>query len=355
MPQSALDTKPGTVLVKNVYYLMSYAFDAVDVRELRSLATEDFDDLDDLLAAILLLGIESQRKRGLEREYMAREEEGWRIKGRVNMHRTMRLQISGRNEASYEYDEYTEDTLFNQILKACALMLMGGSGVSETRRRRLRGALPYLQGVSAHVDLARVPWDRLRYHRGNRTYRLLMNICFLIANRQLLSQSSGNRQLAIFDDEQAFSALFEGFLFNFYRRHFPTLRPRSQQPIPPDPDAPSFLPTMYKDVTLSQGKRTLILDAKCYGRILSTRFEQKKLSAEHVRQIYYYASHSGSPEDVSALLVYAGTEEAPSNERWKDGGYSLGCVTLDLNRPFAEIRKTLEAIPHRWLGESLHV
>lgn len=350
MPQSALDTKPSTVLVRNVYYLMSYAFDAVDVREYQSLATEDFDDLDDLLAAILLLGIESQRRRGLEREYRPREEEGWRIKGRVDMRRTMRLQVAGRNAAAYEYDEYTEDTLFNRILKACAMTLVGSDQVSESRRRRLRGALPYLQGVGALADLSRVPWDRLRYHRGNRTYRLLMNVCFLIARRRLLTQDAGDRQLAVFDDAQAFSALFEGFLFSFYRRHFPELRPRSQQSIAPGPGTPSFLPTMYKDVTLFDGERTLILDAKCYGRIFSARFGQGKLSAEHIRQIFYYASHSGSPEDISALLVYAGTEEAGSDELWSDQGYALGCVTLDLNRPFSEIRETLEDIPRRWLG-----
>lgn len=350
MPQSALDTKPSTVLVRNIYYLMSYAFDAVDVREYQSLATEDFDDLEDLLAAILLLGIESQRRRGLEREYSPREEEGWRIKGRVDMRRTMRLQVAGRNTAAYEYDEYTEDTLFNRILKTCAMLLVGSDRVSGARRRHLRGVLPYLQGVSVLTDVSRVPWDRLRYHRGNRTYRLLMNVCFLIVNRQLLTQEVGNRQLAVFDDAQAFSSLFEGFLFNFYRRHFPELRPRSQQSIAPGPDTPSFLPTMYKDVTLFDGRRTLILDAKCYGRIFSTRFEQRKLSAEHVRQIFYYASHSGSPEAVSALLVYAGTEEAEGDERWSDQGYSLGCVTLDLNRPFPEIRAALEEIPRRWLG-----
>lgn len=125
-------------------------------------------------------------------------------------------------------------------------------------------------------------------------------------NRQLLTHEVRDRQLAVFDDAQAFS--------------------------PPE------------------GKKVLILDAKCYGRIFSTRFEQRKLSAEHVRQIFYYASHSGSSEDVSALLVYAGTEEAESDERWSDQGYSLGCVTLDLNRLFPEIGETLEEIPRRRLG-----
>ena len=74
------------------------------------------------------------------------------------------------------------------------------------------------------------------------------------------------------------------------------------------------------------------------------RFEQPRLSAEHVRQIFYYAIHAGSPENTSALLVYAGTEEGHVVETWHDRGYEMGCVTLDLNREFAEIREQLNTL-----------
>lgn len=349
MAQSALATKPGTVLVRNVYHLMSYAFNAVDVREYRALETEEFSGMDDLLAAILLLGIESQRRRGLERDYQPVEEQGWRIKGRIDMGRTMRLQMSGRPEAAYVFDEYTEDTLCNRILKTSALILSGSGEVARDRRRRLHGALAYLQRVSPIADPARIPWSRLGYHRGNRSYRLLMGVCRLVIQRQLMGARSGESRLAVFDDRQAFSALFERFLLNYYRRHFSGLDPRGQREIRPGPDAPPFLPAMYEDVVLTHGGRTLIIDAKCYGKIFSMRFDQPRLSAEHVRQIFYYATHTGTPEDTSALLVYAGTEEDHVAETWRDQGYGMGCVTLDLNRGFAEIREQLDSIPREML------
>lgn len=348
MAQSALATKPVTILVKNVYHLMSYAFNAVDVREYRTLEAEDFSGMDDLLAAILLLGIESQRRRGLERDYQPVRERGWRIKGRIDMGGTMRLQMSGRAEVAYVYDEYTEDTLCNRILKTSALILSGSGEVSSSRRRRLHGALAYLQGVSPIADPARIPWNTLRYHRNNRSYQMLMGVCHLVIQHQLMGEREGERHLAVFDDRQAFSALFERFLLNYYRRHFPELDPKGQSEMKPGPDAPSFLPAMYEDVVLTHGDRTLIIDAKCYGRILSMRFDQPRLSAEHVRQIFYYAIHTGSPENTSALLVYAGTEESHVAETWRDQGYEMGCITLDLNREFTEIRGQLDTIPKRF-------
>lgn len=350
MTQSVLSTKPVTVLVRNVYHLMSYAFNAVDVREYRMLEAEDFSGMDDLLAAILLLGIESQRRRGLERDYQPVRERGWRIKGRIDMGRTMRLQVSGRPEAAYAYDEYTEDTLCNRILKASALILSGSGEVSPDRRRRLRGALACLQGVSPIADPARIPWSRLRFHRNNRSYQMLMGVCHLVIQHQLMGERKGERHLAVFDDRQAFSALFERFLLNYYRRHFPELNPKGQREIKPGPDVPSFLPAMYEDVVLTHGDRTLIIDAKCYGKIFSMRFEQPRLSAEHVRQIFYYAIHAGSPENTSALLVYAGTEEGHVVETWHDRGYEMGCVTLDLNREFAEIREQLNTLGEEFLS-----
>ena len=200
------------------------------------------------------------------------------------------------------------------------------------------------------ADPARIPWGSLRYHRNNRSYQMLMGVCYLVIQHRLMGERKGERHLAVFDDRQTFSALFERFLLSYYQRHFPELRPRGQREVKPGPEVPSFLPTMYEDVVLTRGGRTLVIDAKCYGRIFSMRFDQPRLSAEHVRQIFYYAAHTGSPESTAALLVYAGTEEGHVAETWRDQGYEMGCVTLDLNREFDEIRRQLDAVPRRFLG-----
>ena len=44
---------PSTVLLKNVYYMLAYAFKALETGEHRRLAAEDFEHVHDMLAAIL--------------------------------------------------------------------------------------------------------------------------------------------------------------------------------------------------------------------------------------------------------------------------------------------------------------
>ena len=50
MLKTVLETKPETVLVRNVFYLMSYAFRALDVRDYERIGSEEFRGMDDLLA-----------------------------------------------------------------------------------------------------------------------------------------------------------------------------------------------------------------------------------------------------------------------------------------------------------------
>ncbi len=344
MAKTALATKPKTVLIRNIFHLMAYAFRAVDIRDYDQIGSEEFDGMDDLLAEILLIGVEAQRRRGFERDYQPTTEENWRIKGRINMRRTMQLNRLNTPAISYEYDEYNEDTYLNQILKTSLLVLLSSTDVQEARRRRLRGAMAFLQGVQTIKDPSRIRWSQLKYHRNNLSYELLMNVCYLVLQQQLMDPQSSSNKLATFDDKQWFSALFETFILNYFKRHYPSLEVVGQNSIRPSKDAPAFVPSMFTDVSISDGQHTLIIDAKCYGRIFSMNFGREILSSSHIRQIYYYATHTGPGDNVSAMLIYAGTSEQSLNDFWDDNGYQLGCKTLCLNTEFAEIAAELDSV-----------
>lgn len=350
MVKGALETKPKTVLVRNVFYFMSYAFKALDVREYEKIGVEEFEGMDDLLAAILLIGVESQRKRGFEKDYKQVSEERWRIKGRVDTRRTMELSLTGVPSAAYGYDEYNENTQLNRILKTSLLALVGSSDVQEGRRRRLRGAIAFMQEVQTIDDPSRIRWLQLRYHRNNRSYELLMNVCYLIIKQKLMDPQNNDCSLASFDDKQWFSTLFEHFILNYFKRHYPTLNVSGQKSIKPDKSAPSFVPSMFTDVSVSDGERTLVIDAKCYGRIFSMNYDKEIMSADHIRQIYYYAAHTGTPERVAGMLVYAGTSERQVDEHWDDEGYRLGCKTLCLNTDFKTIAEGLDTVIRDMFG-----
>ena len=57
--------------IKNVFYMLAYAFRALDRKAYRPLESEDFANAEDLLAAILILGVEepiqARREQGIHR------------------------------------------------------------------------------------------------------------------------------------------------------------------------------------------------------------------------------------------------------------------------------------------------
>ena len=55
-----------TVVIRNIYVMMAYAFKALDVKEYSRLGKESFENYASLLAAILCIGISIQRRRGVE-------------------------------------------------------------------------------------------------------------------------------------------------------------------------------------------------------------------------------------------------------------------------------------------------
>ena len=55
-------TKDKNILISNVYHMLAYAFQTLNQEQYEDLATESFDEMYDLLAAILSKGIIVIRK-----------------------------------------------------------------------------------------------------------------------------------------------------------------------------------------------------------------------------------------------------------------------------------------------------
>lgn len=310
-------TAEDNVVIRNVYYMMAYAFKALSLQEYAELTKEDFGRFEDLLAAILALGIGIQRKRGFERGYLEVEEDLFGIRGHIDISGTAKNRIAQHREIKCVYDEYSEDTYMNRILKCCATLLLGSPTVDTLRKADLKRCLQYLSDIS-QLEPQQIQWSRLRFHRNNRSYQLLMNVCHMVAEGWLLGEKKGDIKLARYMDNQKLHALFENFVFAYFKEEHPQLTVSSKRVSSGSEDAPSFLPALYTDVTLEYENRTLIVDCKCYGQIMQSNMGHEILSPAHRNQIYGYVMHEAysSPEkEVEGMLLYALTEsEATMHE-----------------------------------------
>ena len=130
---------PGnTILIKNIYYMLSYAFRSLQQKDYESVAAEEFQDVKDLFAAILSKGVAQLLKQGLCREYVLKNESLPAIRGKLDMPGTVRNLIRHRLEAVCEFDEFSEDNLFNRILKTTMRILVRDRDVDPRRKKELK-------------------------------------------------------------------------------------------------------------------------------------------------------------------------------------------------------------------------
>ena len=124
--------------IKNIYYMLSYAFRSLTAQGYRSLETEEFDNIFELYTAIMIKGVSLQLKRGLEKEYLSREETTWAIKGKINISESIRTNSMIKNKMICSFDDYSENSYMNRILKTTMVMLLKTDISKERRIKRPR-------------------------------------------------------------------------------------------------------------------------------------------------------------------------------------------------------------------------
>ena len=131
-------TEDKGILIRNIYYMLAYAFQELRQNNYEEIEGESFDDIYDLFAEILCRGISYQLKQGLYREYVSHNEALLTERGKINMSETIRNRMRNNQQMSCDYDILTEDNIYNQILVATVLVLLKHSDVKKETKVRLK-------------------------------------------------------------------------------------------------------------------------------------------------------------------------------------------------------------------------
>ena len=274
--------KYKNTFIKNIYYMLSYAFSSLNQCEYTNMATEEFEHIHDLFAAILAWGIGRQLKQGLHREYISHTESLPTLRGKVDMSGTMQNRLAGRHLLSCTYDELSENNLFNQILKTTVMLLLRHENVHSERKDALKKEMLFFAGVDT-IDLTAVRWATLRFQRNSGNYRVLLSLCQLIAEGMLLTTDAGERKLASFLDEQRIHRLYEKFLLEFYAKECPQVKVSAAQiPWALDDGIGTMLPVMQSDITLTRDNTVLIIDAKFYAHTTQGQYDVRTIHSDHL-------------------------------------------------------------------------
>lgn len=343
-------TQDKNIFIHNIYYMLSYVFQTLKQDGYKQMSVEEFDNAQNLFAMILSKGIASQLKQGLYKEYVSHKDDLKTLRGKIDIHQGMNNKIMHRQTLTCEFDELSENILLNQILKTTANLLIKSEYVKTSYKHSLKKELLFFSNVDTLLP-KQIKWSNVRFHRNNQTYFMLIHICRMIIDGMLMTTESGQYKLASFIDEQHMCRLYEKFLLEYYRLHYPGLHAKAAQiPWSLDDGFNTMLPVMQTDIHLQKDNTVLIIDAKYYTHTTQTLYDVNTIHSANMYQIFTYVknkeySFKDEPHNVSGLLLYARTDEKIQPDgTYHMHGNDISVKTLDLNTPFSDIQKQLDQI-----------
>lgn len=334
--------------VKNIYYMLAYAFQVLNEDGYKSVATEQFNNVADLCSAILCRGVSLQLKKGLGREYISETEMLSGLRGRIDITESIKTQAMLRRQMVCTYDEFSVNTYKNQVIKTTMLKLLHVD-IDKKRKKEIKKLLVFFDEVN-ELDVYSIQWNQ-QYSKNDQTYRMLIAICYLVLKGLLQTTSNGSVKMMDFIDEQRMCRLYEKFILEYYRKEHPEITANASQiPWIVDDGVKDMLPIMQSDIMLSKENQVLIIDAKYYKNTMQTQFEKQTLHSGNLYQIFTYVKNKEAEledkqHEVAGMLMYAKTDEdiVPDN-KYSMSGNKIYVRTLDLNCDFITIREQLDSI-----------
>lgn len=325
--------------------MLTYAFQVLKEQGYKSIETEEFENVADLCAAILIKGVTSQVKRGLVKEYVTQTQALSSLRGKIDISESIKEKSIIKRQLVCSYDDFSVNSYMNRIIKTTMDVLLK-SDIDKERKKQLRKLKLYFSCVGS-LKVKNINW-KLKFNRNNQTYQMLVYICYLVIKGMLQTNSDGRTKLMDFLDEQRMCRLYEKFILEFYRKEKPELNASASQiPWEIDDGYVDMLPIMQTDIMLKKGEKTLIIDAKYYAKTTQNNFNANTIHSGNLYQIYTYVKNYDREKtgNVSGMLLYTKTDELilPNNE-YKMGGNQIKVKTLDLDCEFEKIREQLEEI-----------
>jgi 5-methylcytosine-specific restriction enzyme subunit McrC len=326
--------------IKNIYYLLCYAWNKLEESELVDVSAEDESDLLNLLGSVLLNGTKTLLKRGIDRQYLTENEMYQGIKGKINITDSLRKNLFPKGFSVCEFDNLSVDILPNQILKTTLLNLTQIPSLSPTLKQEIRAIIYRLHQVS-EIVLTNLIFYQVQISRNNSFYAFLLNISELIYQNLLVNEADGSFQFKDFlRDERQMASIFEEFIRNFYKIEVPEAKVyREDLRWKMAGETHEFLPKMQTDVSIKINNRKLIIDAKYYKETLQKYYNSEKIHSQNLYQIFAYLKNQ-EDELAEGVLIYPTVQKSLSLA-YTHEGHTIRIETLNLNQDWRRIKGDL--------------
>lgn len=333
--------------IKNIYYMLAYAFNSLKHKDYENLQCEDFENIYDLLGSVLIRGLSSQIKRGLHREYIDQQDIIVGIKGKIQMCESIKTQCIIKRQIVCSFDEFGHNTLMNKIIKTTLFYLIRCDRLSGELKKGMKRLILFFSEIDT-VALDNVVWDSFLFNRNNLSYKIILDVCYLVYKGLIVNESEGDFKFSTFIEDRLMARLYEKFVLNFYKIECSNEVNTKAEVIDwniTDGEYLSLLPKMKTDISLYSNKsdKLLIIDTKFYPNALQKNFDHSTFISGNMYQIFSYVKNSKFNGTKGGMLLYP-TVNYPLNECSEIDGNKIYVRTLNLNVDFEEIKCQLYSI-----------
>ena len=179
---------------------------SVDIKELLNSNILN-NSLLDILAKVYSKKLLNELQKGLYREYVSKEEALSIIKGKILISKSIKENTINKNKMNCKYDEFTEDNLFNAILKRAINVILFSIKNDDVKKE-----LNIINNLFNDVSDIYISNNIILNYKLNRMNNRFLE-CFTLAKLILLN-SSMDKSLG---KENGFSILFEmNYLYEEY-------------------------------------------------------------------------------------------------------------------------------------------
>lgn len=334
--------------IKNIYYMLSYAWDILKPNNIKEKVEKiNFDNIYNLLGSMLVNSVSKLVKKGLFHEYITIQDKVCRVKGQLKFNEMINQQCLISKKVVCEFDEFSTNNSLNGIIKYTLFLLLHNKDLDTSIKKDIK--LLYLR--FANIDFVK-PEKNVRkniiFNKINNNYILPYNISCLIYDGLLAKENGSEIEFGSFIKDSQMAKVFEKFVLNYYKKT--TSKPLlAYSPIIPwqEEEKSVLLPIMRTDIVIENRQKNiqLIIDTKYYSQILRNRnySDEKKLISNNMYQINTYVEQSSFNGKVIGMLLYP-LNTIAVNDKFTLKGKEIHVRTIDLTAEWIEIKRFLDNI-----------
>ncbi len=359
MVRTIMDKKKYPIPIKNLFYMLCYAWNVLAIKDDIKIASDTYDDAYDLLARVFTYGVGRLIRSGFHRSYVEQEGELSTLRGKILVQESINALAMTRNQLVCSYDDYTTNDVFNQIIKYTLKSILSSSDISSLTKKEVKKQLIYFEGIESKPP-TKENRAKLIYNRNNMIYKLLVSIAIMLYEGTSVNEEEGFNTFKDFFREEQMQRVFELFILNFYASHldrdtYKVHAPKINWHL--EEDADSTWGELF-DVEKNPGDRRtdivvenkiekiqMIFDAKYYKKTFVKAFmgdTEEKIRTSHLNQVRGYILDSDfQGKKVGALLYPMVNDDLKKGTTVAGKDAQIIIKTINLNDDWVNIEQDM--------------